>query len=224
MKKFLKTSIIFILYLLGVSQANAASKYYAGLDLSAQQMGLKAELPGVIDNPGKKLYVDNFYNTMTAGPTIFAGVNLDNYNLKVETFYSYFSEDNKVTNGLISAKGSPFRTSTSITTNVVGLDFKPYIKFTEKFSGSLIAGANYYYIRTHESSSLRNTNFETSQTVSKFAPSIGFGLEYAFNPKFTLRGQYKHSFIRTKFNEDKSLFLTKLRDIDTFSVGLAYNF
>ena len=79
-------------------------------------------------------------------------------------------------------------------------------------------------IRIKENASTQYDTLDGSQTISKFAPSIGFGLEYAFNEKITGRAQYKRSFLKANLDQEKTIFLTKIKDVDTFNIGLAYNF
>jgi len=221
--KIISTALMFVAYSTG---AFASQKFYVGIDLTGQKLNFKKQ-----NNPDIQIKnLDSFYRAYSGGGSVFTGVDFSNINLKVESFFTLLKSKSK-TSETYFRKTQLNEDKSRINTMIIGLDIKPYVKFTDKTLGYLIAGVNYYKIDIREvvfsyeegrkGVPVRKLG---NQSVHKIAPSIGIGIEHFILPSLSLRSQVKYAYLNAGVNEEKSGAINKINYSLLANIGLSYNF
>lgn len=213
---------LFIFSFLFASKAIADDKrFYGGLDISRQEMSLDATQAGLYSVYFNGSYLGDFniaegssyYKNKSIIPVIFAGLD-DGKNLKLELSYSQSSEGKSITNTI--------STNSETKTQTIGLDFKPYAKINDKFSAYGILGLSYNKIEIEENFYYLGSSYSQSESLSKLAPTLGFGAEYFLASNVAVRTQFKYTHLNAKTPD--SFGIKEIKSVTNLNIGVGYYF
>ena len=235
MKKYL---LSFSLLLASLTSANAKSDFYAGIDIQRQDLQLKTSSVILGDGSIFKPSVSKFYETKSYNPNLFLGFNA-NKNLDIELGYSMSDEDKKNNStgiysddngnshsssvGAIASTGNAYNVGTKSTlkTQNISLDLKPSYQIDQNNSVYGILGLNYVQIKLRETLSVGSYGSATDNYKKNIvAPTAGFGYKLKINDDFSVRSQFKYSYLNKEIGDSD----VKIKSLTQLSVGFAYNF
>ena len=222
MKKYL---LSLSLLLASLTSANAKSDFYAGIDIQRQDLQLKTSSVILGDGSIFKPSVSKFYETKSYNPNLFLGFNA-NKNLDIELGYSMSDEDkrNNSTGLVIYDKFGDeynFNTKSTLKTQNISLDFKPSYQIDQNSSLYAILGLNYVQIKLRESYYADSEEIGTDSSKKNiFAPTAGFGYKLKIDDNFSVRSQFKYSYLNKEIGDSD----VKIKSLTQLSVGFAYNF
>ena len=235
MKKYL---LSLSLLLASLTSANAKSDFYAGIDIQRQDLQLKTSSVILSDGSIFKPSVSKFYETKSYNPNLFLGFNA-NKNLDIELGYSMSDEDKRNNSlgvysddneyvyasyaGAVAATGNAYniQTKTTLKTQNISLDFKPSYQIDQNNSVYGILGLNYVQIKLRETLSVDSYGAETDNYKKNIlAPTAGFGYKLKINDDFSVRSQFKYSYLNKEIGDSE----VKIKSLTQLSVGFAYNF
>ena len=223
MKKYI---ISLFLFLASLSSANAKSDFYAGFDLQRQDLQLKtSESYELSDGSIYKPSIGKFYETKSYNPNLFLGYKA-NQNLDIELGYSMAEEDkaNNSTGAFSFVAPNKFyavTTKSTLKTQNISLDFKPSFQIDQNNSVYGILGLNYVQIKLRETLSVDSYGAATDNYKKNiFAPTAGFGYKLKIDDNFSVRSQFKYSYLNKEIGDSD----VKIKSLTQLSVGFAYNF
>lgn len=235
MKKYL---LSLSLLLASLTSANAKSDFYAGIDIQRQDLQLKTSSAILDDGSTFKPSVSKFYETKSYNPNLFLGFNA-NKNLDIELGYSMSDEDKRnnstgiysddngnsysSSSGAVASTGNAYnvQTKTTLKTQNISLDFKPSYQIDQNNSVYGILGLNYVQIKLRETLSVDSYGSATDNYKKNiFAPTAGFGYKLKINDDFSVRSQFKYSYLNKEIGDSE----VKIKSLTQLSVGFAYNF
>lgn len=215
---------LFIFSLLLSGKAIADDKrFYAGIDASSQKLALDIYSTTLSVSPS----AEDYYETNSFVPYLFAGFD-NGSNLKIEASYSRSSEEksnNSTGLVLVSDDSSLFSLSSKseIKTQTIGLDFKPYAKINDKFLAYGILGVSQNKLDIKESIYCDGTLCDSySESVSKLAPTLGFGAEYFLASNVAVRTQFKYTHLNAKTPD--SFGIKEIKSVTNLNIGVGYYF
>jgi len=213
------------LLLASLTSANAKSDFYAGIDIQRQDLQLKTSSVTLDDGSNFKPSVSKFYETKSYNPNLFLGFNT-NKNLDIELGYSMSDEDkrNNSTGFVVYDQDGyqyNFNTKSTLKTQNISLDFKPSYQIDQNNSVYGIFGLNYVQIKLRksyyaDSEEIRADNYKKNI----LAPTAGFGYKLKINDDFSVRSQFKYSYLNKEIGDSE----VKIKSLTQLSVGFAYNF
>ena len=222
MKKYL---LSLSLLLASLTSANAKSDFYAGIDIQRQDLQLETTSFTLGDGSSYKPSVSKFYETKSYNPNFFLGYNA-NKNLDIELGYSMSDEDKRNNStGLITIDSSGnaynLRTKSTLKTQNISLDLKPSYQIDQNNSVYGILGLNYVQIKLRESYFADSYELATDNYKKNiFAPTAGFGYKLKIDDNFSVRSQFKYSYLNKEIGDSE----VKIKSLTQLSVGFAYNF
>ena len=224
--------------MLSLTSANAKSDFYAGIDIQRQDLQLKTSSAILADGSTFKPSVSKFYETKSYNPNLFLGFNA-NKNLDIELGYSMSDEDKRNNSsgtyagddgyvyassaGAVAATGNAYniQTKTTLKTQNISLDFKPSYQIDQNNSVYGILGLNYVQIKLRETLFADSYGSATDNNKKNiFAPTAGFGYKLKINDDFSVRSQFKYSYLNKEIGDSE----VKIKSLTQLSVGFAYNF
>ena len=213
------------LLLASLTSANAKSDFYAGIDIQRQDLQLKTSSVILGDGSIFKPSVSKFYETKSYNPNLFLGFNA-NKNLDIELGYSMSDEDKKNNStGLVIydefGDEYNFNTKSTLKTQNISLDLKPSYQIDQNSSLYAILGLNYVQIKLRESYFADSYELATDNYKKNiFAPTAGFGYKLKIDDNFSVRSQFKYSYLNKEIGDSD----VKIKSLTQLSVGFAYNF
>lgn len=112
-------------------------------------------------------------------------------------------------------------TKSTLKTQNISLDFKPSYQIDQNNSVYGILGLNYVQIKLRETISLDSYGSETDNYKKNvLAPTAGFGYKLKINDDFSVRSQFKYSYLNKEIGDSD----VKIKSLTQLSVGFAYNF
>ncbi len=235
MKKYI---LSLSLLLASLTSANAKSDFYAGIEIQRQDLQLKTSSEILDDGSTFKPSVSKFYETKSYNPNLFLGFNA-NKNLDIELGYSMSDEDKRNNStgvysddngyvyassaGAIASTGNAYnvQTKTTLKTQNISLDFKPSYQIDQNNSVYGILGLNYVQIKLRESYYVDSEEIGTDNSKKNIvAPTAGFGYKLKINDDFSVRSQFKYSYLNKEIGDSD----VKIKSLTQLSVGFAYNF
>ena len=216
---------LFIFSFLFASKAIADDKrFYAGIDASSQKLALDIYSTTLSDGTNFSPSAEDYYETNSFVPYLFAGFD-NGSNLKIEASYSRSSEEkgNPSTGLFLVSDGSSLSSKSEIKTQTIGLDFKPYAKINDKFLAYGILGVSQNKLDIKESIYCDGTLCDSySESVSKLAPTLGFGAEYFLSSNVAVRTQFKYTHLNAKTPD--SLGIKEIKSVTNLNIGVGYYF
>lgn len=222
MKKHLLLSL---LLLTSLNNANAKSGFYAGIDIQRQNLQLKTDEVELGDGSIFKPSISKFYETKSYNPNLFLGYNL-NKNLDIELGYSMSNEDKKNNSTglyLVDVSGNlyNFNTKSNIKTQNIALDIKPSYQIDGNNSIYGILGLTYLKFELKEIFYANSIKLETTKNSKNIiAPTVGFGYKLKINDDFSVRSQFKYSYLNKEIGDS----YVKANSMTNLALGIAYNF
>ncbi len=224
-----KPNFFLIFAFAGLLKTNAESKIYVGIDAQLQMLNIKTKKAVISSNDGSMTNIQPsyIYQKDTVMPNVFLGVDFAE-KFKFEVGYSkrIASNHNKEVKN-ITTSDQPVSVKSSIKTEVISFDFKPYKKF-DNFSAYGILGVSHYKISIKEKWYAEGTYNgllidSDSQTRSKVSPTIGFGAEYFLSSSFFARAQAKYNYLNIK-TPKLTYGAEKIRSAINLNLGIGYYF
>lgn len=213
------------LLLVFLSQANAKTGIYAGIDLVRQDLQLKTSPVELSDGSLFKPSVSKFYETTSYNPNFFIGFNA-NQNLDFELGYSMSDEDkrnNSTGLQIVDDNGVNYKVNTKSTlkTQNIFVDIKPLYQIDQNNSLYGIFGFNYIQVKLKEALfadiyEIANDNYKKNI----LAPTLGFGYKLKIDDNFSIRTQFKYSYANKEIGDSE----VKLKSLTQLGLGFAYNF
>lgn len=235
MKKYI---LLLSLFLASLNSANAKSDFYAGIDIQRQDLQLKTTSFTLDDGSIYKPSVSKFYETKSYNPNFFLGYNA-NKNLDIELGYSMSEEDKRNNstgiylddNGndysssarAIASTGNSYsiNTKSTLKTQNISLDLKPSYQIDQNNSVYGILGLNYVQIKLRKTSIADSFGTATENYKKNIlAPTVGIGYKLKINDDFSLRSQFKYSYLNKEIGNSD----VKIKSLTQLAVGIAYNF
>ena len=136
-----------------------------------------------------------------------------------------YSDDNgnsySSSSGAVASTGNAYnvQTKTTLKTQNISLDFKPSYQIDQNNSVYGILGLNYVQIKLRESFidyEILTDNYKKNI----FAPTAGFGYKLKIDDNFSVRSQFKYSYLNKEIGDSE----VKIKSLTQLSVGFAYNF
>jgi opacity protein-like surface antigen len=226
-----KLTIFTFAFLLNVGFAEAATRFYFGLDAQGQMLNIETKKSIEASDGSGKVALDeeDYYPQGSVMPSPFIGLDVADM-LKFEFSYAEgtASKKNQKETGLYYVdESNPAYLHSRIRTKTLSFDIKPYKKF-DKISLYGIIGASYYKISIRERYYIGGSYdnlllIDESQTNNKIAPNLGFGVEYELLQSLFARIQVKSSFINMPFN-NFTYGVSKVSTVTNVNVGVGYYF
>ncbi len=221
----LKKSIPIFCALFVLCANSAQARVYAGLEVQANKINYK-KVSGINlgDGTVHAINSDDYYATsFTAFPAFFAGYDNDQ-NLKIELSYARISGNKKNdSTGLVWISDSaPVTTKTDTKLNIIGLDFKPYIKQDNLTMFAILGASLVKSDLKEEYMGAGEVRASAKDSTTTLGGNIGLGVEYEFYKNVTLRAQGKYIYLNS--NAKNVAGVNGIRDIVSAGLGLAFYF
>lgn len=112
-------------------------------------------------------------------------------------------------------------TKSTLKTQNISFDLKPSYQIDQNNSVYGILGLNYFQIKLRETFFADSYEFATDNYKKNIlAPTAGFGYKLKINEVFSVRTQFKYSYINKEIGDSD----VKIKSLAQLAVGFAYNF
>ncbi len=234
--KFFFFSTLFLTFLSGQLHAKPRG-LYGGIDLQYNDFSFDNSNPVLSDGTVAYKMTRELFPRQVLSPNFYVGFdNQKNFKIELDYGFGSQSKSNNATGLGANAKGDigrysgkyplNYKTENKIELSYFSLDFKPYTMLDEITAFYVIIGLGHYNIRLQEQNfytinSVEKRSFNTN-SVSKFAPSLGLGLEFQLFESFFARAQAKYTNLDISIPGSGVVGTVNIRNLISANVGFGY--